>query len=175
MRNGLGVLLLASALAACATRPPVVRPVAHRAPKPHPGTFNARQARHTLRHGTNTIDGQAIVRYSDGPASCAGDVATLVPDTPYTRARLNKLYGGSRAFTEISTAPRLPRDRNYEAYVRHAPCDAEGHFRFDHVADGHYVVVAPLRQAGQPRTQGESIRQSVAVRGGETSSILLTH
>lgn len=174
MRYRLGIWLVVGAMAGCAPRPPVVRPVAHRAPA-HRAAFNARQAAYILHHGSNTIEGQAIVRYSDGPASCAGDVATLVPDTPYTRARLNRLYGGSRAFAAISTAPRLPRDRNYEAYVRHAPCDADGRFRFDRLADGRYVVVAPLRQAGEARSEGESIRQGVAVRGGKTRSILLTH
>ena len=174
MRKWLGLVLVIGVPVGCATEapPPVVtHPVVA-----HPSPFNPNQHHHILERGTNTIEGQAAVHYEDGGlASCAGDSATLVPDTAYTRARLNRLYGGHRDFAPISTAPRLPRDPQYETYVRHAPCDPEGRFRFDQVADGSYVVVAALRQPGERRTEGVSVRQAVTVRGGETRDILLTH
>lgn len=175
MRKWLGLVLLMGVPVGCATEPsyPVAtHPVAARPPS----LFNANYAHYILERGPNTIEGKAAVRYEDGGlASCAGDAATLVPDTAYTRARLNRLYGGRRDFAPISTAPRLPRDPQYETYVRHAPCDAEGRFRFDQVADGTYVVVAALRQPGESRSEGVSVRQAVGVRGGETRDILLTH
>jgi hypothetical protein len=172
VRRWFGLIVLLGMPAGCATQP--ATPVAVHPVVAHP--FNPNPARYILEHGPNTIEGQAVVQYeAGGPASCAGDVATLVPDTAYTRARLNRLYGGSRNFALISTAPRLPRDPQYETYVRHAPCDAEGRFRFNEVADGSYVVIAALRQPGERRAEGVSVRQAVTVRGGETRQVLLTH
>jgi hypothetical protein len=175
VRKWLGLVLLLGVPVGCATEPAVAplptRPVAAR-----PSLFNPNHAHYILEHGSNIIEGQASVRYEDGGlASCAGDSATLVPDTAYTRARLNRLYGGRRDFAPISTAPRLSRDPQYETYVRHAPCDAEGKFRFDQVADGAYVVVAALRQPGEKRAEGVSVRQAVSVHGGETRDMVLTH
>ena len=123
----------------------------------------------------NATHGSRVIVTARMGNMIAGDSATLVPDTAYTRARLNRLYGGRRDFAPISTAPRLPRDPQYETYVRHAPCDAEGKFRFDQVADGAYVVVAALRQPGEKRAEGVSVRQAVSVHGGETRDIVLTH
>jgi len=122
------------------------------------------------------VEGQAIMHKADGEvATCAGDSATLIPDTTYTRARLNTLYGGRRDYAEIGTTPRLRRDTRFEAYVRHAPCDQDGRFQFGAVADGRYVVVAAVRRPGESRAQGVSLRQPVAVRGGETERVVLTH
>lgn len=175
MRKWLGLVLLIALPVGCATEPPA--PVVTHPAAAHPASlFSANQHHYILEHGRNTIEGQATVHYEDGgPATCAGDSATLIPDTAYTRARLNRLYGGSRDFAPISTAPRLPRDPQYETYVRHAPCDAEGRFRFDDVADGRYEIIAALRQQGESRAQGVSVRQAVTVHGGETRDILLTH
>jgi hypothetical protein len=171
--KNLAALLVLGLLAGCATQPPAY-PVTHAAVRPG-ASFDARQARYILQHGTNIVEGQAIIRHDDGRvATCAGDSATLVPDTAYTRARLNSLYGGRRNYAEISTAPRLRRDPQYETYVRHQPCDQEGRFRFDQVADGNYVVIAAVRSEGESRAQGVSIREKVVVRGGETRSVVLT-
>lgn len=179
-RPAVSLIVLAFA-SGCATQAPPypaaappasARPAAARVPGP---AFNPREARYILQHGTNAIDGRAMVRSGDGGvATCAGDSATLVPDTTYTRARLNRLYGGRRDYAEISTAPRLARDRQYETYVRHAPCDGEGRFRFDQIADGRYVVVAPVRLPAEGRGRGISLRQTVAVHGGETRSVVLS-
>ncbi len=165
MRKHIGVLLVLGLTGGCTSQLP------HHPAAQHPVS---RHATRGLSHGTNTIVGKASVSYSDGLATCAGDAATLVPDTAYAQTRLKKLYG-DRNFVEISTAPRLPRDRKYEAHVRHVRCDDQGRFRFDRVPDGTYVVIAPLRQPGQSRMQGESVRKTVSVHGGEISSIFLTH
>jgi hypothetical protein len=160
-------------LAGCAVGAP--EPVVHgRVPYQGPA-FDANAARYMLEQGPNVIEGQAVVRDRSGAlATCAGDEATLVPDTAYTRARLKALYGGHRNYAEISTAPRLRRDARYEAYVRHTPCDNDGHFRFGQVADGRYVVIAAVHREGEGRAGGTSIRQSVAVHGGGINDVELT-
>jgi hypothetical protein len=135
--------------------------------------FNAEEASYIFHRGANTIIGQAMTRRPNGEiATCHGDAATLAPDTRYTKARLATLYDG-RDTVEIQDAPRLPRDSEYEHYVRHARCSHGGHFRFSHVADGDYVVIAALRSQHDSREQGVSIREEVSVHGGETRRVRL--
>jgi hypothetical protein len=136
--------------------------------------FDPAEASYIFHHGNNAIVGQAIVRRPDGEyATCYGDAATLVPDTAYTHARLNALYGPGRDEVQIQDAPRLPRDPKYERYTRHARCSHGGHFRFSHLADGDYVVIAALRSRNDRRDEGVSIREQVSVHGGETRRVRL--
>ena len=168
MRPRLLLPLLLTGLAGCVYGPP---PAASAGPY-----FDVRQARYVLRHGTNTVLGRAEVDDSqNGYASCAGDEASLIPDTPYTRYRLDRLYGGAhRRSADIRDAPHLPRDPHYQSYIRHAPCGPSGVFEFDQVADGHYVVVAGLHSAREGLGGGLSVRRTVAVYGGTTRSLVLT-
>jgi hypothetical protein len=143
-------------------------------PEPAGPAFDPRAARFILRHGPNVIEGDARA----GAASCAGDEASLAPDTAYTRARLDLLYGGPGvARASIERAPRLPRDPQYQYYVLHAACDEAGHFRFGGLADGRYVLIAALhlpgQGPGQGLRQGVSVRRTVYVHGGQTRLIHL--
>lgn len=165
MRLCLPGLLLLTSLAGCAYGPPPTTPA-----------FDEHNARFMLQHGLNVIVGRAAGQDGFGHyASCAGDSAILIPDTPYTRYRLDRLYGGPyRLSAAIRGAPHLPRDPHYQAYVRHAPCGPDGAFEFDRVADGHYIVVAGLHSPAERPGGGISMRQFVQVYGGISRSIVLT-
>ncbi len=142
----------------------------------HPPAFDAADAGLVLRGGNNVVVGRAaFVTFGGAYASCAGGQAILLADTPYTRWRLDRLYGGgSPRVAAIAGAPGLPAAPGYGAYVRHARCGPTGGFEFDDLADGQYVVVAGLYVPGERPDDGLSIRRDVAVYGGIAKSLVLT-
>ena len=136
--------------------------------------FDPAEARYAEARGRNIIAGRARVTLDNGQvASCAGNHATLVPVTRYTRARLARIYGHGNV-ADFATAPHLPRDPAFDRVVISARCDGGGAFRFDAVADGPWFVVAPLRAPGQGAEEGASVRRQVTVRGGQTVTVTLT-
>lgn len=141
-----------------------------------PPAFDAVDAGLVLRGGNNVVVGRAAyVTYGGAYASCAGGQAILLADTPYTRWRLDRLYGGGYPrIADISGAPTLPAAPGYAGYVRRARCGPTGGFEFDGLADGQYVVVAGLYVPGERPDSGLSIRRNVAVYGGIAQSLVLT-
>ncbi len=77
--------------------------------------------------------------------ACTGSVA-LTPDTPYTRARFNTLYGSTEqaAVPEAVVRARTVADPNadYRSFVRSETC-ADGRFRFSRPARRRLVPHRP--------------------------------
>ena len=155
-----GALLL---LAGCSLTPapaPVEIPV---------GQAAYRQGEWALRRGDNTIMGRTAVPGPDGHVlTCAGDAASLIPDIPATRARMEALYGPGRSLVLVSAAPHLPHDPWLDRLVVKNRCDADGHFIFSYVPNGRYFVTA-----GLPGPPAVSIRRELSVYGGVTRQVNL--
>lgn len=115
-----------------------------------------------------------MTRQDGALVTCAGDSAILVPVTPATRTRLRAIYGAVGA-ADLARVRPVPSDRWFAASVARAACEADGSFRFANLADGRYYVIAPLRAEGEGARQGIAVREEVALRGGETRSVMLAH
>lgn len=159
--------LLAAGAAACAP----LAPMEYYGPPPPAAMFSAEDFGWSTRAGQASIDGQ--VRFMrDGQAyECTGAVA-LTPDTPYTRARFNTLYGSidRAAIPEAIIRARTVPDPNadYRSFVRSDTCQG-GRFRFTGLPDGSWFVIAPVSAGGDRIV----LMRRVETRGGGRVSLTL--
>ena len=149
---------LAGLAAACApmTPPPPMAP---------PSTaFNAAAFGWSAQPGRNGIDGRVEFRRAGAAYACTGSVA-LTPDTPYTRARFNTLYGSTEqaAIPEAVVRARTVADPNadYRSFVRSETC-AGGRFSFSGLPDGSWFLIAPVSAGGERIV----LMRRVETRGG---------
>lgn len=166
---------VAATLAGCATAPPVVLGA----------SYDAADFEWAEAPGTNSIRGSAVLRTVGGEArSCAGNEATLMPDAPYSRARIEYLYGSStQGFQPVpglfTPVPEFAEDPvSYHMKAKSSACDAQGEFEFTGLPDGTYYVIVPIvwsvpTQYGTD-PQGGRLMKRVELSGGETERVVLT-
>ena len=117
--------------------------------------------------GRGSIDGR--VAYSrDGQAfACTGSVA-LTPDTPYTRARFQTLYGSTdrAAIPEAVVRARTVENpsADYRSFVRSTTCQ-NGRFEFSGLPDGDWFIITPVSAGGDRIV----LMRHVGTRGGRVS------
>jgi hypothetical protein len=164
----IAVLAAGAVLAGCETLP-----MGDFGPPPPPSrAFNAADFAWSVGQGQASIDGR--VAYSrDGQAfNCTGSVA-LTPDTPYTRARFQTLYGSTAraAVPEAVVRARTVPDPNadYRSFVRSATCQ-DGRFSFSGLPDGGWFLIAPVTAGGQDRIV---LMRRVETRGGRRTAVTL--
>ena len=157
--------LLAAATAACAPMAPMEYY------GPPPAAFSADDFGWSIRSGQASIDGQINFARDGQTYACTGSVA-LTPDTPYTRARFNTLYGSTdrAAIPEAIVRARTVADPNadYRSFVRSEICE-RGRFRFTGLPDGGWFVIAPVSAGGDRIV----LMRHVETRGGRMVSITL--
>jgi hypothetical protein len=157
-------VLLAAAVAACAPLPPAG------GFGPPPGAFNVQDFAWSARGGQASVEGR-ITYAAEGRRHACIRTAALTPDTPYTRARFQRLYGStnSAAIPASVVRARTVPDPNadYQQYVREAPCQ-DGRFSFTGLPDGAWFVIAPVRaEGGEPI----ALMRRVTTRGGRMTSV----
>ena len=156
----------ASTLAACA---PVPGPSGY-GPSPS-AAFNATDFGWSVRTGTAGIDGRVAYGRDGQSFACTGSVA-LTPDTPYTRARFQTLYGSTdqAAVPEAVIRARTVPDPNadYRSYVRSTTCE-NGRFRFDGLPDGGWFLITPVSAGGDRIV----LMRHVVTRAGATANVTL--
>lgn len=156
---------LTAILAACAPAPPPM-PAG-----PLPGSFRVDDFHWSTRAGSATIEGR-IDHQRDGRAYlCTGSVG-LTPDTPYTRARFQALYGSTdrAALPEAVVRARTVPDPNadYRAFVRSGTCEGN-RFSFSDLPDGAWFVIAPVSDGGDRVV----LMRRVETRGGRPIQLTL--
>jgi len=160
----LTILTAVAALAACA---PVPGPAGYGPP----AVFNASDFAWSTPAGSAAIEGRvAFVR--DGQSfACTGSVG-LTPDTPYTRARFQTLYGSTdqAAIPEAVVRARTVPDPNadYRSFVRSTTCE-NGRFRFDGLPDGGWFLITPVSAGGDRIV----LMRHVDTRSGRVASVTL--
>ena len=169
----LAIGTICAALGACAEDygPPPPPP-----PPSGPPTagFRASDFAWSTDHGLATVRG--LVDYAQGGRhyTCAGQ-AVLTPDAPYSRRRIEQLYGSTeRATLPVSEVRSRQANRpsdDYSAYVRKAACDAAGHFVFSGLPSGVWFVIV----VAEPPNGGPSIAlmRRVDTRGGGVRTVVL--
>lgn len=124
-----------------------------------------------LAGGTGTISGQAFMKTRGGDVKLgAGNIAYLDPVTTYSRD-----WWIHRGQKESGIDVRSP-DALFNAAQRQVIIDAQGKFRFDKVAPGHYYVRSTVKWyvGGSYGTQGGLVSAEVEVKAGETTEVILT-
>lgn len=158
-------LMAAAAVSACATATPLAPPTASSA-------FSVEQFQWSSANGTNRITGQIASGDNGVPFSCIGS-AGLTPQTPYTSARFETLYGSTEraqlpaAVVRARTVEDAQAD--YRSFVRSVPCEAN-RFAFDGLPDGSWFVIVPVR-AGEGEIN--VMMRRVQTRGGRVSNLSL--
>ncbi len=116
--------------------------------------FNTSDFEWSRLSGNGAVEGQVSYREGGQNFGCVGAVA-LTPDTPYTRQRIQALYGSTEraaipAAVVRARAVQEARD-DYSAYVRETSCDGAGRFRFADLPGGSWFVITPVRAgSGEP-------------------------
>lgn len=140
-------------------------------PPPPSSAFSAEAFNWSAQTGQAGIEGQIAFRREGTAYACTGSVA-LTPDTPYTRARFNTLYGSTNqaAVPEAVIRARTVADPNadYRNFVRSATC-AEGRFSFSGLPDGSWFLIAPVSAGGDRIV----LMKRVETRGGRMVNVTL--
>jgi hypothetical protein len=117
---------------------------------PRSAVFSADDFAWSTRSGRAAIDGRVAYTRNGQRFSCTGSVA-LTPDTPYTRARFQTLYGSTdrAAIPEAIVRARTVPDPNadYRGFVRSETCQ-DGRFTFNGLPDGGWFIIAPVSAGG---------------------------
>lgn len=140
-------------------------------PPPPSSAFSAEAFNWSAQPGQAGIEGRVTFRRDSAAYACTGSVA-LTPDTPYTRARFNTLYGSTNqaAVPEAIVRARTVPDPNadYRSFVRSTTC-AEGRFSFTHLPDGSWFLIAPVSAGGDRIV----LMKRVETRGGRVVNVTL--
>lgn len=140
-------------------------------PPPPSSAFSAAAFEWSAQPGQAVIEGQVVFRRDGAAYACTGSVA-LTPDTPYTRARFNTLYGSTNqaAVPEAVVRARTVPDPNadYRNFVRQGTCE-NGRFRFSGLPDGSWFIIAPVSAGGDRIV----LMKRVDTRGGRVVNVTL--
>ena len=160
------IILAAAALAACAT------PYGARSPVgPASSAFNEADFAWSALGGQGGVEGSVVYARDGQSYGCTGSVA-LTPDTPYTRARFQALYGSTdqAAVPEAVIRARTVADPNadYRSYVRSSSC-ADNRFSLSGLPDGGWFAIVPVA----PSAGGDRIvlMRRLETRGGRVVRI----
>lgn len=133
-----------------------------------PAVFNADDFTWSQRQGRAAIEGRVDYARNGVQFACTGSVG-LTPDTPYTRGRIQTLYGST---TAAAVPEAVVRSRNvpdpnadYRAFVRSEPCDGN-RFQFSNLPDGGWFAIVPVSSGSDDRLV---LMRYVYTRGGRVS------
>jgi len=166
-RHLIAAVAVAQSLAACETVPmgdsgPGQRPAS--------SAFRAEDFAWSAASGRGAIDGRVAFTRDGQAYTCTGSVA-LTPDTPYTRARFQTLYGSTdrAAIPEAVVRARTVPDPNadYRSFVRSTTCQ-NGRFEFSGLPDGDWFIITPVSAGGDRIV----LMRRVGIRGGRVSVTL---
>lgn len=161
---GLAAIVIGGlALTACATAP--ISGAAG------PAVFNADDFAWSARPGQASIEGR-VAFIQDGRAfACAGNVG-LIPDTRYTRARIDRLYGASDRAAVPAAVVRArsagEQGADYRSFERAEPCAGDA-FRFSDLPDGGWFLIAPVKADDDIVV----LMRRVQTRGGRAVAVTL--
>jgi len=142
-------------------------------------TFDAEAAAYIHQTGEGAIEGRIFVRlWSGEEVPCTDQPVLLVPQTALSRERMAHLYGTAQAAglrRHVRNPVKLEApDPKYWDYMRQAPCEGAGSFRFAGVADGDYFVVGSVSWKETNGWVALTLMQPVQVENGKQVHVILT-
>lgn len=182
MRRPLIVLAAAASAAlvtACETapKPPPPRAVVA-APTPPPPPTPAEEFAWSTQPGPNTLIARVAYQPVVGEVwSCAGLAVALMPETSYSRSRMQALYGSAQGSIQPVAQVRARSAANpgadYSQFVKSANCDAADTFTVANLPDGNYFAIVRVRQTRPAAPNEIVIMQRIGVRGGGPTRLTL--
>ncbi len=176
MKRTLLAVSLCGTLAACGTLyppPPPPPPQAEAGPAP---AFLTRDVAWSSQKGSAVLKGHVDYAPSGARYTCAAQPVILTPDAPYSRWRMQQLYGSpERAALPVSVVRGRQSDRpsdEYSAYVRKTACDGNGDFTFQGLPAGVWFIVAVV-QPQVPGAEPVALMRRVDVRKGVVRNVLM--
>lgn len=163
-RHLIAVAAVAASLAACET---VSMNDSGFGPRPSSAAFSADDFAWSGGSGRGSIDGRVAFSRDGQAFACTGSVA-LTPDTPYTRARFQTLYGSTdrAAVPEAVVRARTVENpsADYRSFVRSTTCQ-NGRFEFSGLPDGDWFIITPVSAGGDRIV----LMRHIGTRGGRVS------
>ncbi len=175
MKRTLLAVSLCGTLAACGTiyPPPPPPPNAEAGPAP---AFLTRDVAWSSQQGSASLKGQVDYAPNGARYTCADQPVILTPDAPYSRWRMQQLYGSpERAALPVSVVRGRQADRpsdEYSSYVRKTACDKNSEFSFQGLPAGGWFIVAVV----QPQVAGAepvALMRRVEIRKGVARTVLM--
>jgi hypothetical protein len=176
MKRVLAILTVSLTAAACASTyeapppPPPPPPVERPAPGP---AFDRQQFAWSTKPGTASIKG--LVSYGPG-YSCAGGKVVLTPDAPYSRRRIQNLYGSieraAAPVAEVRARQKARAGEDYSAFVRTADCGADNRFSFKGLPAGSWFIIVAASADGD-RGEPVALLRRVVLKKGEVRTVTL--
>lgn len=165
----LAASLLLSATTGCAT-PTASVPQAH----VMVSTFDPESFAWAAQQGGSSVSGAAMLRTRGGDVkTCAGLGVMLVPQAPYSRERIERIYGLGASGFRAWDAPVVfaATDPRYEALPRKTVCGPDGRFAFRGLPPGVFYIIATVTwETASPSgmlPQGGSLMQRVTLAEGQ--------
>lgn len=172
--SALSLLLLSAAACAPTLGPPPPGPPSTSGP---PARFAATDFAWSQRPGGNIIAGRMAFRQGSQRFTCAGSTVVLTPETPWSRQRMEALYGSAdrAALPSDEVRARTPSAPPGDAgpYVRRTTCDEAEQFAFAGLPDGAWYAITIARPVGGARGGAMALMRRVLVRGGRTTPVTL--
>lgn len=177
MKRALLITTVSLTAAACASTyeppvpPPPPPPVEH-GPPPGPA-FNPQQFAWSAKPGTAQIKG--LVAYGQG-FSCAGGKVVLTPDAPYSRQRIQNLYGSTEhaaaPVSEVRSRQKAKAGQDYSQFVKTAECGADNRFSFRDLPAGSWFIIVAASPEGD-KGEAVALLRRVVLKKGEIRSVTL--
>lgn len=139
-------------------------------------TFRASEFSWSTEPGHAGIAGKLTYRQGQVRYSCAHAMVILNPETPWTRQRMQVLYGSDEAAalpTEEVRArtPQAPPGDD-SAFLRRTTCDASSRFNFSGLPDGAWYAITVAKPVGG-KGPGMALMKRVTTHGGHVTTIEL--
>lgn len=170
----ISALAAAAVLAGCAPTLGPPPPGAHG--PPGASTFKASDFAWSTEPGRGGITGQLGYRRGPTRFTCAGATVILTPETPWTKRRMQILYGSTEQAAEPAEAvrartPKAP-DGDYSAFVRRTTCDAASRFFFSKLPDGAWYAITIAKPVGGQGSSVALMKRVVTKAGRPTPATL---
>ena len=135
--------------------------------------FSADAFAWSARAGQASIEGRVAFAQDGKSFQCVGNVG-LIPDTPYTRARMQRLYGSTERAAVPAAVVRArsagEQGADYRSFERAEACTDNG-FRFTGLPDGGWFLISPVKAGDEIVV----LMRRVQTRGGRAVSVNLGH
>lgn len=170
----LAIGITCAALGACAEDYGPPPPPPPPSGPPPVASFRPSEFAWSTERGPATVRGLVDFNQGGRHYACAGQ-AVLTPDAPYSRRRIEQLYGSTERATlpvdEVRSRQAHRPSDDYSAYVRKAPCDAGGRFVFSGLPSGGWFVIV----VAEPPSGGQAmaLMRRVSTAGGGVRTIVL--
>jgi hypothetical protein len=177
MNKAVVAALIALGLAGCESEPIAPPPLPSIPSFPgQPPAFHPRDFAWSTQPGSAAIQGQVAYAPNRARYSCAGQPVVLTPDTPYSRWRIEQLYGSAERaalpVAEVRSRQAGRPSEDYSSFARRATCDAQGRFAFAGLPPGGWFIIVAVQPAAHG-AEPVALMHHVRTQAGGTRMVVI--